>query len=68
MAGMRARVALNPAVSVGEEIQGVQNVDGEAADESSHVGLCFEYENDEELDLWRNLNIGDEVIELVDKD
>ncbi len=64
-AGMFARVSRRSAMPMELPVDAVEFVD--LANGEFHLALGFKYENEEQLDRWKRLNIGDEDLELIDE-
>ena len=62
--GMIAKVSFNSSFSIAEVIDRIEFA--KRSDGSELVCLCFDYDSKDELDLWRDLNVADEVIEVVE--
>ena len=61
--GMIAQVSFNSSFSIAEVIDRIEYA--RRSDGSELTCLCFDCDSKDELDLWRDLNIGDEIIEVV---
>jgi hypothetical protein len=62
-AGMHALIRCNPQFALDAKIHGVEYVDGPG--DKSEVALTVRCADDDELDFWSGLNIGDEIVEVV---
>jgi len=61
--GMSAGIAFNSSIRFTAPVYSVEMVDGA---NGSHIALVFTASDDNELELWKALNIGDEIVEITE--
>lgn len=64
--GMQVEIPLNSSTAITAPIHTVEYILRSPGREE--IGLCIKYENGEELEDWKGLNIGSEVVEVVAHD
>lgn len=60
--GMHVAIHLNASTTMTAPVHAVEYI--RRSSDREEVGLCIKCENSEELEVWRGLNIGSEVVEV----
>jgi hypothetical protein len=60
-AGMSVHIVFNPTFSVSETIHSVEYV---LKKDKEYIGICLKYDDPEEMEFVKALNIGDETCEI----
>jgi len=61
--GMLVRIRCNSSVAMTAPVHAVEYIRHSTGPEQ--IGLCIRCEDDDELEVWRGLNIGPEVVEVA---
>ena len=59
--GMNIHIGLNSSFSVSENIHSIENL---LKDGCEYTAICLRYEDKEEMEMIKALNIGDEICEI----
>ena len=62
VAGMQVAIPFNGTIALTVPIHAVGYIRRSSSREE--VGLCIKYQDSEELEVWRGLNIGSEVVDV----
>jgi hypothetical protein len=62
-AGMIVNVPLNSSLSIAEQIQSIEFI--RRTDGREDVCLCIAYESSDELEMWKALNLQNEMLDVV---